>query len=103
LKDEHRRTTPLVPGLFTVQDAGMTEPPDGLLPTTASELEQALSHALRFDGRKSFKPSGELMAKITAGHLVECLRVSGFVVLKKPPGLQSSIAAMPSHLFDAPE
>ncbi len=63
----------------------MTDPVQPLRPATAAELEQALAHALRFDGRKAFKLSGESMAKITAAHLAECLRIGGFVVMKKPP------------------
>jgi hypothetical protein len=63
----------------------MADAPQSLRPASPDELEQALAHALRFDGRKSFKLSGESMAKITAAHLAECLRVSGFVVMKKPP------------------
>jgi hypothetical protein len=63
----------------------MPEPPHTLRPATIDELEQALAHALRFDGRKAFKVSGEMMAKITAAHLAEQLRRSGFVVMKAPP------------------
>jgi hypothetical protein len=58
---------------------------DKLTPATPEELEFAISHALRFDGRKQFKASGELMAKITAAHLAEQLRRSGFVIMKQPP------------------
>ena len=56
-----------------------------LTPGTPDELEWTLAHALRFDGRKQFKTSSELTAKITAAHLAECLRQSGFVVMKAPP------------------
>ena len=56
-----------------------------LSPANEAELEQAIAHALQFDGRKHFKLSGELMAKITAAHLIERLRESGFVVMKRPP------------------
>ncbi len=55
-----------------------------LRPAAPDEIEQALAHALQFDGRKAFKMSGEMMAKITAAHLVECLRRSGFVIMKAP-------------------
>ena len=55
-----------------------------LTPASAEDLEQALAHALRFDGRKQFRLSGESMARITAAHLIECLRQSGFVVMRKP-------------------
>jgi hypothetical protein len=56
-----------------------------LTPAATDDLEQALAHALRFDGRKQFKVSGESMARISAAHLVEYLRQSGFVVMRKPP------------------
>jgi hypothetical protein len=38
---------------------------------TADKVEQGISLALRFDGRKAFKVSGEMMARITAGRLAE--------------------------------
>ena len=61
------------------------QPASRLLPVTPEELEQAVSHALRFDGRKQFKLAGEIMGKITAAHLVQCLAQGGFVVMKAPP------------------
>jgi hypothetical protein len=60
------------------------DPP--LTQASPADLEQALAHALQYDGRKPFKPSGEMMAKITAAHLVECLVRAGFVLMQKPPG-----------------
>ena len=60
-------------------------PAPKLLPVTPDELEQAVSHALRFDGRKHFKLAGEIMGKITAAHLVRYLTQAGFVVMKAPP------------------
>ncbi len=56
-----------------------------LRPATPDELEQTLAHALRFNGRRQFKLSGESMARITASHLAEALRLSGLVVTKQPP------------------
>ncbi len=56
-----------------------------LRPATLAELEPAIAHALQFDGRKPFRLSGEMMARITAPHLAECLRRGGFVVMKAPP------------------
>lgn len=56
-----------------------------LTPASPADLEQAIAHALQYDGRKTFKPSSEMMARITAAHLVECLVRSGFVVMKAPP------------------
>jgi hypothetical protein len=62
----------------------------GLRPAEPAELEQALAHALQYDGRKVFRTSGEMMAKITAAHLVAQLRRAGFVVMKKPPAVPHS-------------
>jgi hypothetical protein len=55
-----------------------------LRPAETAEIEQALAHALQFDGRKQFKLSSEMMAKITAAHLLDCLERGGFVVMKRP-------------------
>jgi hypothetical protein len=49
-----------------------------LRPAETAEIEQALAHALQFDGRKQFK-----LAKLTAAHLLECLERAGFVVMKR--------------------
>jgi hypothetical protein len=71
-------------------------PPRSLSPASTDEIEQALAHALQFDGRRQFRVSGELMAKITASHLAECLRRAGFVIMKSPP------AAPPTAPCDPP-
>jgi hypothetical protein len=65
----------------------MTNEPDraSLRFATLDEVEQSLAHGLRFNGRKQFTTSGEMMAKITAAHLVEFLRISGYVIMKRPP------------------
>ena len=55
---------------------------DNLCPADPAALEQALAHALQFDGRKAFRTSGEMMAKITAAHLAEQLRLAGLVVMR---------------------
>ncbi len=55
-----------------------------LTPADPADFEQALAHALQFDGRKAFKLAGESMAKITAAHLAVCLARAGFVVMRKP-------------------
>jgi hypothetical protein len=39
----------------------------------------ALSFALRFDGRKAWHKGDELMARITAEHLIKHLELAGFV------------------------
>jgi hypothetical protein len=53
-------------------------------PATDEEVAQALSFALRFNGRRPFAPANSLMAEITAAHLVEHLRRCGFQVTKGP-------------------
>jgi hypothetical protein len=79
----------------------MTDP-SRLTPATQADLEQALVHALQFDGRKSFRLSGEAMAKITASHLAECLRRGGFVIMKRPPATSASYSPRPNDTPQGP-
>jgi len=65
----------------------MTEPPDRLTPATPDDLDDDLAFALRFNGRKRARDSGEVMAAIVAWRLVEHLERAGFVVMKKPPAV----------------
>ena len=51
----------------------------------ASSREGRARLALRFDGRKRAPSGDELMARITAEHLVKHLERSGFVVMRKSP------------------
>ncbi len=51
---------------------------------TPEEIAEALSFALRFDGRRPFPQSSSLMAQITAAHLVEHLQRCGFRLMKEP-------------------
>jgi len=70
-----------------------------LHPATPEELAQALAFALRFKGRKTHTSAHEPMAWITAEHLVEHLRASGFVVMKKPPTPAHSAGdCRPAHM-----
>ncbi len=57
---------------------------------TPDEVAQSLSFALRFNGRKRALTGDEFMAMQTAERLIEHLRVSGFVIMKKPPALPHS-------------
>jgi hypothetical protein len=56
-----------------------------LRPATPEELADALSFALRYNGRKRMHDATEYMAAIAAKRLVEHLERSGFVIMKKPP------------------
>ena len=58
-----------------------------LRPAARDELLEALSFALRFNGRKRTHRADEFMAHITAEHLAKHLEGSGFVVTKRPPRL----------------
>lgn len=58
-----------------------------LSPASPDDLADALAFALRFDGRKRKRDSGEIMAAIVARRLVEHLERAGFVVMTKPPAV----------------
>ena len=64
-----------------------------LTPADPDDLCSALAHALTFDGRRAFRTSGEMMARITAEHLARHLERCGFVVLRRPPGAGHSTSA----------
>jgi hypothetical protein len=55
-----------------------------LRPATPEEIAEALSFALRFDGRRPFAQSSSLMAQITAVHLVRHLQRCGFQLMRTP-------------------
>jgi hypothetical protein len=54
---------------------------NALTPATPQDLANALSFALRFDGRKRFRVSSEYMAGIIAKHVLEYLATPGCPVL----------------------
>lgn len=55
-----------------------------LRPATPQEIEETLSFALRFKGRKRNDTAGPLIARIAAEHLRQSLEAAGFVVMKQP-------------------
>ena len=55
-----------------------------LHPATAAELEETLSFALRYAGRKRVYTADEVMARVTAERLVQHLERSGYVLMKRP-------------------
>jgi hypothetical protein len=62
-------------------------PDDGSLrPTSAAEMAEAPSFALRYDGRKRVHHADALTGRITAERLVEHLTRSGFVLMKASAG-----------------
>ncbi len=56
-----------------------------LTPADLDDVQQSIAFALRFQGRKRIHTADEAMARITAERLVEHLRLSGFVIMKRPP------------------
>ena len=61
-----------------------------LRPATPEELREALSFALRFDGRKRHHHADGFMAELAAEKLVEHLQRAGFVVMKRRPAVPHS-------------
>lgn len=62
----------------------MSDTPEHLRPASLDEIASALSHALRYDGRKRVHTGDEFMARITADRLVQHLETAGFVIMKRP-------------------
>jgi hypothetical protein len=63
----------------------MTDDTVKLSPADPDELRLALSLALQHDGRRRFRHSGDIMAKLVADHLVRYLEERNYVVMRKPP------------------
>ena len=55
-----------------------------LRPATTGELQESLSFALRYEGRKRVHHADDVMARITAERLVRHLERSGYVLMKRP-------------------
>jgi hypothetical protein len=72
----------------------MTDAAD-LRPATEEEVAEALSFALRFDGRRPFPQANSLMANITAAHLVEHLQRCGIRFMKGPDAIAPDASRRP--------
>jgi hypothetical protein len=53
---------------------------------TPEDVAQSLAFALLYQGRKRARDADTMMADIVAKRLVEHLRLSGYVIMKRPPG-----------------
>jgi hypothetical protein len=62
---------------------------------TPDEVVETLAFALRYKGRKRVQDADEMVARITADRLVQHLRASGFVVMRKPQRLAPTTSQMP--------
>ena len=56
----------------------------GLRQASALEIQESLSFALRYAGRKRVHHADDAMARITAERLVQHLERSGYVLMKRP-------------------
>jgi hypothetical protein len=63
----------------------MPDEPPNLRPADPDELRLNLSLALRMDGRRRFRHGDELMANVTADHLIRWLEERNYVVMQKAP------------------
>ena len=66
-----------------------------LKPASAAELEESLSFALRYAGKRRMHHADHVMARVTAERLVLHLRQSGFVVLKRSSATAPSSSQHP--------
>jgi hypothetical protein len=66
-----------------------------LRPATPDEIGDALSFALRYQGRKRVNHADDMMARITADRLVQHLTASGFALMRGEPTAAPSISHMP--------
>jgi hypothetical protein len=64
-------------------------------PPRTNEIADALSFALRYQGRKRVHHADDMMARITAERLEQHLEASGFVLMKGPPRGAPTTAQMP--------
>lgn len=55
-----------------------------LHPATAAELEETLSFALRYAGKKRVHSADDVMARVTAERLVQHLERPGYVLMRRP-------------------
>jgi hypothetical protein len=63
----------------------MKEPDPKLTLADPDALSDALSFALRFEGKRRYSDSDRFAADIIADRLVRHLDRAGYVVMKKPP------------------
>jgi hypothetical protein len=61
-----------------------------------AKVADALAYALRYDGNRRAHYADEVMARITAEHLIRHLAQAGFVLMRAPPGAAPTTADMPS-------
>jgi|HubBroStandDraft_1064217.scaffolds.fasta_scaffold1335927_2 hypothetical protein len=73
----------------------MSTPTDRLKPAAISEVAEALSRALLYDGRRRVHDADLVIGRVTAAMLVEHLGGAGFVIMKRAGATAPSTSAMP--------
>ncbi len=69
-----------------------------LRPATSDEVASALSFALRYQGRKRVHDADDVMGRITAERIARHLEASRFVLMKRPPTADPTVAEhLPRH------
>jgi hypothetical protein len=82
----------------------MPQDNEKLTPATSEEAAESIAFSLRFNGRKRFHEGHELMAEITAQHVLRHLERCGFVLMKRPPiGGSASLNPPASYPQTKPE
>ena len=66
-----------------------------LKPASAAEIEESLSLALRYAGKRRVHHADDVMARVTAKRLVQHPQQSGFVVLKRSSAIAPSSSQHP--------
>ena len=61
-----------------------------LRPATSEEVQETLSFALRYEGRRRVHTADDVMARVTAERLAEHMARSGLVVMKRSPAVAPS-------------
>ena len=69
----------------------------------STEIAQTLAFALRFDRGRRTRDAEVMAARILAERLVEHLKVSGFVMMRKPPAPDPDASPrLPAWCMDPP-
>jgi hypothetical protein len=75
-------------------------PDQPLTPANPSEVLFSLSFALTHDGKRRFGRADNLMAALTAHHLLEHLERSGYVIMQRAAGQTATWPPAPAHRDD---
>ena len=66
-----------------------------LRPAEPADVTDTLAHALLYDGKRRVYHADDVMARITAEHLIRHLERSGFVLIRSEPSPAPTTSNMP--------